>query len=53
MKPKIIKTFKQGDSVCIVLPSAFIDELKIGISEYLEISLKKDLMIIKKTNYRE
>ena len=53
MKPRIIKAFKQGDSICVVIPAVFVNELDICPGELLQMSCGRKRMIIERTGYFE
>jgi len=48
MKPRVVKTFKHGDSVVMTIPAPFADALSIGAGDFLQVTLKKDSLIVKK-----
>ena len=48
MRPKVVKTFKHGDSIVITIPAPFADALNIGIGEYLQVTLKDGSLLVEK-----
>ena len=48
MKPRVVKTFKHGDSIVMSIPAAFADALGIGAGDFLQVTLKKDSLVVKK-----
>jgi antitoxin component of MazEF toxin-antitoxin module len=50
MKPRIVKTFKHGDSIVMTIPAPYADALSIGAGDFVQVILKKDSLIIKKAS---
>jgi len=48
MKPKIVKAFKQGDSIVMVIPAPFAELLEIGPGDFLSVSIKDNKIIVEK-----
>jgi len=45
---RVVKTFKHGDSVVMTIPAPFADALSIGAGDFLQVTLKRDSLIVKK-----
>jgi AbrB family looped-hinge helix DNA binding protein len=48
MKPKVVKTFKHGDSIVMTIPAPFADALGIGPGDYLQVTLKDGSLFVEK-----
>jgi len=48
MKPRIVKAFKQGDSIVMVIPAPFAEMLEIGPGDFLSVYVKDNKIIIEK-----
>jgi antitoxin component of MazEF toxin-antitoxin module len=48
MKPRVVKTFKHGDSIVMSIPAPFADALSIDAGDFLQVILRKDSLIAKK-----
>jgi antitoxin component of MazEF toxin-antitoxin module len=48
MRPRVVKTFKHGDSVVMSIPAPFADDLSIGAGDFLQVTLKKDSLMVRK-----
>ncbi len=53
MKSKGVKAFKQGNSIVVVIPSAFADVLEIGNGELLVAKVKDKQLIYTKMPFKE
>ena len=50
---KVAKAFKQGSSIAMVIPSAYADQLEIGVGDYLFLSIKGKQLIVEKSSYKD
>ncbi len=50
MKPKIVKSFRQGGSLVSTIPSSFADYCKIKSGDYLKIRVNRKRQIIIEKN---
>lgn len=48
MKPRVVKVFKHGDSLVISIPAPFTDALNIDAGDFLQVTMRKDFLVIKK-----
>jgi len=49
-KPKVVKTFKHGDSVVMTIPAQFAELLEIGPGDFLQVSLKGHRLYVEKAS---
>jgi len=50
MKPKVVKTFKHGDSIVMTIPAQFAEALKIGPGDFLLVSIKDHHLRVEKAS---
>jgi len=48
MRPKVVKTFKHGDSIVMTIPAPFADVLSIGPGDYLQVTLRDGSLVVEK-----
>lgn len=48
LKPKVVKTFKHGDSIVMTIPAYLADALSIGPGDYLQVILKDGSLVVEK-----
>jgi len=48
LKPKIVKAFRQGDSVVMVIPAEIAEILKITPGDFLNVRAKNEQLIAEK-----